>query len=88
MNKHGDTTRILEPGVHLFRNRRNTNKYIQVAVYKNDGHYYYKNFMYWENGVTNVLGQRRNKLLKISRSSLSEILTDYDNIPVDYSILP
>lgn len=88
MNKTGTKVRILEPGNHLFRNRRNTNKYIQVTVYENDRHYYYKNFMHWENGVTNVLGQRRNKLLKVSRNSLIDILEDYSEVPVDYTILP
>ena len=88
MNKTGAKTRIVSVGTHLYRHSRNENKYLQVTVYNNDRHYYYKNFMHWDNGVTNVLGQRKNKLLKISRGSLSEILDDYTEVPVDYSILP
>jgi len=88
MNITGVKTRLLPAGIHLFRHNRNSNKYLEVAVYKNDRHYYYKNFMHWDNGVTNVLGQRNSKLLRISRNSLTEILEDYTEVPVDYTILP
>lgn len=88
MSDRGVKSMLIPIGIHLFRNNHNDNKYVVVAKYKNDGHYYYKNFMHWENGVTNVLGQRRNKLLKVSRNSLRDILEDYSEVPVDYTILP
>lgn len=88
MNKTGVQERLLPVGTHLFRNNHNANKYIEVVVRKVDNHYYYKNFMHWDNGVTNVLGQRGNRLLKITRGSLLDILEDYSEIPVDYTILP
>lgn len=88
MNKTGATKRLLDVGTHLFRNKRNENKYIVVAVYGNDGHYYYKNFMHWDNGVTNPLGTVGKSYRKIHRQSLSEALSDYEQIPVDYTILP
>ena len=88
MNITGVKTRLLSVGVHLFRNNRNEHKYIEVAIRKGDNHYYYKNFTHWDNGVTNILGWRRNAYRKITRHSLEIALEDYTEIPVDYTILP
>ena len=88
MNKTGTKKRLAEPGIHLYRNLRNPNKYIQLDVYASDGHYYWRNFMHWDNGVTNIIGDTRNRQHRISRTLLAEILEDYEEIPIDYSILP
>lgn len=88
MNKTGAKARLLPVGTHLFRNNRNEHKYLEVVIRKGDNHYYYKNFMHWDNGVTNILGWKRNAYRKITRGSLAEILEDYTEIPVDYTMLP
>lgn len=63
--------------IKVYRNKRNRNKYIEVH---NDGHYHntVKQFMKWDNGVKNLLGDRR--LHRWRRKNLNELLKDYNEI--------
>ncbi len=63
--------------IKVYRNKRNKNKYIEVH---NDGHYHntVKQFMKWNNGVKNLLGDRR--LHRWRKANLNELLSDYEEI--------
>ena len=63
--------------IKVYRNKKNKNKYIEVH---NDGHYHntVKQFMKWDNGVKNLLGDRL--LHRWRRKNLNELLKDYNEI--------
>ena len=59
----------------IYQNKRNKNKYLEVH---NDGHYHnaVRQYMQWENGVKNLLGDR--KLHRWRIGNLKELLKDYE----------
>lgn len=73
--------------IQVYRNRRNSNKYIEVH---NDGHYHnsLKQYMYWERNVItgeplpepvkNITGDRR--LHRWRKANLRELLEDYEPV--------
>lgn len=63
--------------IKLYSNKRNSNKYIEVH---NDGysHNTIRQFMKWNNGVRNLLGDR--KLHRWKKQNLTELLKDYEEI--------
>lgn len=65
--------------IKVYRNKRNKNKYIEVH---NDGHYHntVKQFMKWDNGVKNLLGDRC--LYRWRKANLDELLSDYEEINI------
>lgn len=65
--------------IKVYRNKRNKNKYIEVH---NDGHYHntVKQFMKWDNGVKNLLGDRC--LHRWIKANLDELLSDYEEINI------
>lgn len=65
--------------IKVYRNKRNKNKYIEVH---NDGHYHntVKQFMKWNNGVKNLLGDRC--LHRWRKANLDELLNDYEEINI------
>ena len=60
--------------IRIFKNKRNPNKRLEVH---NDGHYHntVKAFMEFENGVINLLGDK--KLHRWRKGNLDELLEDY-----------
>ena len=73
--------------IQVYRNRRNSNKYIEVH---NDGHYHnsLKQYLYWERNVItgeplpepvkNITGDRR--LHRWRKANLKELLEDYEPV--------
>lgn len=73
--------------IQVYRNRRNSNKYIEVH---NDGHYHnsLKQYLYWERNVVtgeplpkpvkNITGDRR--LHRWRKVDLKELLEDYEPV--------
>ena len=63
--------------VKTYRNKRNSNKYIEVH---NDGHYHnsVKQYMAWDNGVRNKTGDGYLHRWRIE--SLRSLLSDYEEI--------
>lgn len=61
--------------IKIYRNKRNPNKKIEVH---DDGHYHnsVRQFMYWNNGVKNLLGDRY--LHRWRKKNLNELLEDYE----------
>lgn len=59
----------------IYRNKRNENKFIEV---RNDGHYHntVRQYMFWKNGVKNLLGDRCFHRWKAG--NLKELLEDYE----------
>lgn len=71
-------------GVELYRNLRNENKYIEVK-HSNDGHTYFRQFMYWnmEDGpVKNYNGSKTNRgrFHRVRQDTLKGILEDYEQV--------
>lgn len=67
----------------IFRNLKNPNKYIEVVRYK-CGHFYVRQFMHWDNGVTNYLGTKRGGHFRMTARTLCPILADYKLIMTEY----
>lgn len=63
--------------ITIYRNKRNHNKFIEVH---NDGHYHnsVKQYMHWNNGVKNLLGDR--KLHRWKANDLKSLLEDYEEV--------
>lgn len=73
--------------IQVYRNRRNSNKYIEVH---NDGHYHnsLKQYIFWEKNVItgesllkpvkNITGDRR--LHRWRKANLKELLEDYEPV--------
>ena len=63
--------------ITIYRNNRNENKYIEIH---NDGHYHnsVKAYLKWNNGVKNLLGDKR--LHRWKRENLNELLEDYTRL--------
>lgn len=61
--------------VKIYRNKYNKNKYIEVHYYK-CRHKAVKQFMMWNNGVKNYLGDRC--LHRWNKKNLNELLEDYE----------
>lgn len=63
--------------IRIFKNKRNTNKRLEIH---NDGHYHYsvKSYMEWDNGVKNLLGNK--KLNRWKKVNLVELLEDYEEV--------
>lgn len=59
-----------------FQNKLNKNKYIEVRHYA-DGHYAFRQYMKWDNGVKNILGSRTGRLFRNRKKSINSILEDY-----------
>ena len=64
--------------VQLYRNMSNPNKYVEVHYYE-CGHVSARQFMHWNNDVTNLLGDRC--FHRYRKVDLASILDDY--IPVE-----
>lgn len=68
-----------------YRNNRNINKYLIVRQYK-DGHTVIKQYMEWSNGVRNYTGSslrsKNGKFVRISKSTLTDLLDDYTIINI------
>lgn len=67
--------------IEVWRNNRNENKYFNLKHYK-DGHYYFKPYMAFSNGVINNLGQRLNhdRYFRTSKRWFDMIQEDYTKI--------
>ena len=63
--------------ITIYQNKRNINKYLEIH---NDGHYHnaVRQYMKWENGVKNLLGDK--KLHRWRISNLKELLEDYKEV--------
>ena len=63
--------------IRIFKNKRNPHKRLEIH---NDGHYHntVKAFMEFENGVINLLGDK--KLHRWKKRNLAELLEDYEEI--------
>lgn len=61
--------------IKIYKNKRNPNKKIEIH---NDGHYHnsVRQFMSWNNGVKNLLGDRC--LHRWRKKNLNELLEDYE----------
>lgn len=69
-------------GTLLYRNLRNTNKYIEVKK-SNDGHTYFRQFMYWNTDRGSVKNYNasvtnRGRFHRVRQDTLSQILEDYE----------
>lgn len=62
--------------VSTYVNNRNKNKRLIVVHYP-CGHYYFRQYMAWENGVINPVGGGNGRH-RVRKSWLKELLTDYD----------
>ena len=62
----------------IYRNNRNSNKYIDVVRY-GCGHYYAVQYMRWGN-VINKLGSRTGRRFRFCKGTLMDILEDYTQI--------
>lgn len=72
--------RKMYPGILVFRNKRNENKYIDVKRSK-CGHYYIVQYMVFENKdatIINYMGCRRKRFSRITKRTLLSIIEDYD----------
>ena len=67
--------------IEIYRNKRNENKYFNLKHYK-DGHYYFKPYMAFPNGVVNPLGQglHHNMYFRTSKRWFKMIQEDYIKI--------
>ena len=63
--------------IRIFKNKRNPNKRLEIH---NDGHYHnsVKSYMEWDNGVKNLLGNK--KLNRWKKANLDELLEDYEEV--------
>ena len=63
--------------IRIFKNKRNPNKRLEIH---NDGHYHnsVKSYMEWDNGVKNLLGNK--KLNRWKKANLDELLEDYKEV--------
>ena len=63
--------------IRIFKNKRNQNKRLEIH---NDGHYHnsVKSYMEWDNGVKNLLGNK--KLNRWKKANLDELLEDYEEV--------
>ena len=72
--------RKMYPGILIFRNKRNENKYVDVKRSK-CGHYYIVQYMIFENQdvtIINYTGCKRRRFSRVSKRTLLSILEDYD----------
>ena len=60
--------------VVIYRNRRNSNKYLEVKYYK-CGHQMVRQYLEWSNGVRNYTGD--GKFHRWSKKALLSLLNDY-----------
>lgn len=67
--------------IEVWRNKRNENKYFNLKHYK-DGHYYFKPYMAFPNGVVNLIGQglHHNMYFRTSKRWFNMIQEDYIKI--------
>ena len=65
--------------IRIFKNKRNPHKRLEIH---NDGHYHnsVKSYMEWDNGVKNLLGNK--KLNRWKKANLVELLEDYEEVKV------
>ena len=65
--------------IRIFKNKRNPHKRLEVH---NDGYYHnsVKSYMEWDNGVKNLLGNK--KLNRWKKANLDELLEDYEEVKV------
>lgn len=64
----------------LYRNNRNSNKYIEVKHYA-DGHYAWRQIMVFANGVTNYIGSRTGRFFRASKNTIQDVVTaDYSTV--------
>lgn len=59
----------------IYRNKRNEHKFLEVVTY-DPGHVYMVQFIRWDNGIVNRVGDNRRH--RVSRDTLSSILDDYE----------
>lgn len=62
----------------IYRNNRNSNKFIEVVRYKS-GNYYAVQFMQWGD-VINKLGSRTGRRFRFTKKTLTSVLDDYTEI--------
>lgn len=68
--------------IRTFRNKRSTNKYIQMKRY-NSGNYYFRQFMHWETErgpVTNYIGIASGAFRRGGIKFMKTVLEDYEEV--------
>ena len=63
--------------IKSYRNKRNTNKYIDVKV-TNDHHYLWRQRMMFDNGVINYVGTKKGGFRRQRKATMVDVLKDYE----------
>ena len=62
--------------IKTYRNLRNLNKEIKVKR-TNDGHYMWKQTIYFDNGINNPVGTKKRGYRRQHKATIDEVLKDY-----------
>lgn len=60
----------------LYQNRHNEHKFLELKRY-DDGHYYWRQFMKFDNGVKNYIGSKTGRFFRVSIFTVTEVIMSY-----------
>lgn len=60
----------------LYQNRHNEHKFLEIKRY-DDGHYVWRQFMKWDNGVKNYVGSKTGRFFRVSIETIKDVIMSY-----------
>ena len=72
--------------VKVYRNKQNSHKYI-ITKKDNSRHYYWRQEMCFDNGVTNPVGTKKGGFMRQGKKTIEEVLEDYKELDVVWNVV-
>lgn len=60
----------------IYQNRHNEHKYLELKRY-DDGHYFWRQYMLWDNGVKNYVGTKLGGFQRVSIETIKDVIMSY-----------
>lgn len=60
----------------VYQNRHNEHKYLDIKR-SNSGHWYWRQYMKFENGVVNYIGTKRGGFQRVSIETIKDVIMSY-----------